>query len=127
MLDYGAMKFENDRDRVDKLEVARTGALALWSVAKSTKNREEIRKAGAIPLLAKLMKTKDVDVIIPTVGILQECASEVVQNLHLFVNSTPKELECSKSTPFKDNKLYNFLLGIISLANLFRRITQKLC
>lgn len=62
------------------LEMARTGATALWSLAKSKKNREFIQKAGAIPFLAKMMKTTDMDVIIPTVGILQECASEVIQD-----------------------------------------------
>ena len=59
------------------LNVPRCGGMALWSLAKSTKNREAIRRAGAIPVLAKLMKTKQVSVVIPTVGILQECASEV--------------------------------------------------
>jgi hypothetical protein len=59
------------------LDVPRFASKALWSLAKSTKNRESIRRAGAIPLLAKLMKTKQVSVVIPTVGILQECAAEV--------------------------------------------------
>ena len=59
------------------LDVARAGAMALWSLANSTKNKDAIRKAGAIPLLAKLMKSKNVDVVIPVVGILQECASQV--------------------------------------------------
>ncbi|CAG7823011.1 unnamed protein product [Allacma fusca] len=57
-------------------DVARSGAMALWSLASSSKNKEAIRKAGAIPLLAKLMKSKNVEVVIPVVGILQECASE---------------------------------------------------
>lgn len=57
-------------------ELARSSALALWSLAKSTKNKEAIRKAGAIPLLSKLMMfCDDVDVVAPVVGILQECAS----------------------------------------------------
>jgi hypothetical protein len=57
-------------------ELARCASLALWSLAKSTKNKEAIRKAGAIPLLSKLMMTDEVDLVIPVVGILQECASE---------------------------------------------------
>jgi len=58
-------------------EVPRCGALALWSLARSTKNKDAIRKAGAIPLLARLLQTRHVAVVIPVVGILHECASEV--------------------------------------------------
>ena len=58
-------------------DVPRCGALALWSLARSTKNKDAIRKAGAIPLIAKLLQTKNVGVVIPVVGILHECASEV--------------------------------------------------
>ncbi|CAL8113505.1 unnamed protein product [Orchesella dallaii] len=57
-------------------DVARCGAMALWSLAKSTKNKGAIRKAGAIPLLAKLVVAVDVSLVVPVVGILQECASD---------------------------------------------------
>ncbi|XP_064019025.1 outer dynein arm-docking complex subunit 2 isoform X1 [Pogoniulus pusillus] len=57
-------------------EMARCGALALWSCSKSTKNKEAIRKAGGIPLLAKWLKCSDADILTPVVGTLQECASE---------------------------------------------------
>ena len=59
------------------VEVARCGALALWSCSKSTKNKEAMRKAGSIPLLARLLKSTHEDMLIPVVGTLQECASEV--------------------------------------------------
>ena len=59
------------------VDVARCGALALWSCSKSTKNKEAMRKAGAIPLLARLLKYTHEDMLIPVVGTLQECASEV--------------------------------------------------
>ena len=59
------------------VEVARCGALALWSCSKSYANKEAIRKAGGIPLLARLLKTSHQDMLIPVVGTLQECASEV--------------------------------------------------
>ena len=59
------------------VEVARCGALALWSCSKSTKNKQAIRKAGGIPLLARLLKSPHEDMLIPVVGTLQECASEV--------------------------------------------------
>ena len=34
-------------------------------------------KTGAVPLLGKLLESDQVDVLIPVVGTLQECASEV--------------------------------------------------
>uniref|UniRef100_A0A4W3H7N5 Outer dynein arm docking complex subunit 2 n=1 Tax=Callorhinchus milii TaxID=7868 RepID=A0A4W3H7N5_CALMI len=58
------------------IEVARCGALALWSCSKSKRNKEAIRKAGGIPLLACLLKSRHENMLIPVVGTLQECASE---------------------------------------------------
>ncbi|KAK1794213.1 hypothetical protein P4O66_011109, partial [Electrophorus voltai] len=58
------------------MEVARCGALALWSCSKSTRNKDAIRKAGAIPLLARLLKVPQTNMLIPVVGTLQECASQ---------------------------------------------------
>ncbi|XP_053876751.1 outer dynein arm-docking complex subunit 2 isoform X1 [Malaclemys terrapin pileata] len=58
------------------IEVARCGALALWSCSKSTKNKEAIRRAGGIPLLARLLKSPHANMLTPVVGTLQECASE---------------------------------------------------
>ncbi|KAK6166600.1 hypothetical protein SNE40_023253 [Patella caerulea] len=63
-------------DTEKDVEVARCGALALWSCSKSKKNKEAMRKAGSIPLLAKLLKSTNEDMLIPVVGTLQECASE---------------------------------------------------
>uniref|UniRef100_A0A3B3XGC6 Armadillo repeat containing 4 n=1 Tax=Poecilia mexicana TaxID=48701 RepID=A0A3B3XGC6_9TELE len=58
------------------LEVARCGASALWSLSKSSKNKEAIRKAGGIPLLGFLLRSPYEDMVIPVVGTLQECASQ---------------------------------------------------
>ncbi|XP_074842388.1 outer dynein arm-docking complex subunit 2 [Carettochelys insculpta] len=58
------------------IEVACCGALALWSCSKSTKNKEAIRRAGGIPLLARLLKSPHANMLTPVVGTLQECASE---------------------------------------------------
>ena len=75
--------------------VARCGALALWSCSKSKKNKEAMQRAGAIPLLAKLLKSTHEDMLIPVVGTLQECASEVTLTnlvfsfcfcLHIFLS-----------------------------------------
>ncbi len=59
------------------IDVARCGAMALWSLSKSQKNKVEMRKAGVIPLLATLLKSPHENMCIPIVGTLQECASEV--------------------------------------------------
>ncbi|MGH0169054.1 UNVERIFIED_CONTAM: hypothetical protein FKN15_055835, partial [Acipenser sinensis] len=63
------------------IEVARCGALALWSCSKSTRNKEAIRKAGGIPLLAQLLKSPHENMLIPVVGTLQECASECAEDI----------------------------------------------
>ncbi|WAR11483.1 ARMC4-like protein [Mya arenaria] len=68
----GQMTTELKKD----VQVARCGAQALWSCSKSKKNKEAMRKAGAIPLLARLLKSTHEDMLIPVVGTLQECASE---------------------------------------------------
>ena len=73
MPDSAALTAEQERD----VEVARCGALALWSCSKSTRNKDAIRRAGGIPLLARLLKSPHEDMLIPVVGTLQECASEV--------------------------------------------------
>jgi hypothetical protein len=71
-------------DASKDIEVARCGAMALWSLSKSEKNKNEMRKAGVIPLLATLLKSPHENMCIPIVGTLQECASEVrIQALSL--------------------------------------------
>uniref|UniRef100_A0A8C7AJ33 Outer dynein arm-docking complex subunit 2 n=1 Tax=Neovison vison TaxID=452646 RepID=A0A8C7AJ33_NEOVI len=86
------------------VEVARCGALALWSCSKSHVNKEAIRKAGGIPLLAGLLKTSHENMLIPVVGTLQECASEenyraaikaerIIENLVKNLNSENEQLQ----------------------------------
>ncbi|XP_077592452.1 outer dynein arm-docking complex subunit 2 isoform X1 [Stigmatopora nigra] len=60
------------------VEVARFGVLALWSCSKSPKNKEAIHKAGAIPLLGRLLKSTQKNMLIPVVGILQNCSDEEI-------------------------------------------------
>ena len=68
------------------VEVARCGALALWSLSKSKKNKHEMRRSGVIPLLASLLKSPHESMCIPVVGTLQECASEVIKTYLMFQN-----------------------------------------
>ncbi|XP_010123000.1 PREDICTED: armadillo repeat-containing protein 4-like, partial [Chlamydotis macqueenii] len=85
-------------------EVARCGALALWSCSKSTKNKAAIRKAGGIPLLARWLKCSEANILTPVVGTLQECASEpsyrlairtegMIENLVKNLSSEHEELQ----------------------------------
>ena len=77
LLDYIPLGNVQSAEQEKDVEVARCGALALWSCSKSTKNKQSMRRAGAIPLLAKLLKSPHEDMLIPVVGTLQECATEV--------------------------------------------------
>lgn len=77
------MTSEVERD----IEVARCGALALWSCSKSKKNKLAMKRAGVIPLLVRLLKSPHENMLIPVVGTLQECASEVsylLLKFHVF-------------------------------------------
>ncbi|KAF1479953.1 Armadillo repeat-containing protein 4, partial [Pygoscelis antarcticus] len=85
-------------------EIARCGALALWSCSKSIKNKEAIHKAGGIPLLARWLKCSHANILTPVVGTLQECASEpsyrlairtegMVENLVKNLSSEHEELQ----------------------------------
>lgn len=91
---------EHERD----VDVARSGALALWSCSKSTRNKQAMRTAGAIPLLARLLKSPHENMLIPVVGTLQECATEpsyrlairtegMVEDLVNNLKSTNQELQ----------------------------------
>merc|ERR1719436_1051634 len=74
LLDLGSDSLEM-ADQV-KINIARCAALALWSCSKSNQTKVSIRKAGAIKLLATLLKSKHENMLIPVVGTLQECASQ---------------------------------------------------
>ena len=77
LLDNVSMSNVSTPEQQMDVEVARCGALALWSCSKSQRNKQAMRQAGAIPLLAKLLKSPHENMLIPVVGTLQECATEV--------------------------------------------------
>ncbi len=54
-----------------QLRVARGCAFALWSLSKSKRNKTAIKKAGGLPLLAKLVKMRQSSILIPVIGTLQ--------------------------------------------------------
>lgn len=80
------------------VDVARSGALALWSCSKSTKNKHAIRRAGAIPMLAKLLKSSHEGMLIPVVGTLQECASELSYRLAIRTEGMVEDLVANLSS-----------------------------
>ncbi len=57
-------------------EVARCGALALWSCTKSSKNRSALVRAGGVPLLAQLLKSQNTPLLVPVVSIIEVCAED---------------------------------------------------
>ncbi|XP_048580373.1 outer dynein arm-docking complex subunit 2 isoform X2 [Nematostella vectensis] len=79
LLNYQDKSWRKQKSQEQKnldLEVARSAALALWSCSTSMRNRTSIFKAGSVPLLARLIRLEREDVLIPVVGLVQECAIE---------------------------------------------------
>ncbi|XP_041825017.1 outer dynein arm-docking complex subunit 2 isoform X2 [Melanotaenia boesemani] len=85
LLDFTPKSDNLSTDLEKDMEVARCGALALWSCSRSTKNKEAIRKAGGIPLLGRLLKSPHENMLIPVVGTLQECASK--ENCRVIIHT----------------------------------------
>ena len=71
LLDCVSLEKAVTPEQQKEVEVARCGALALWSCSKSTENKHAIRRAGAIPLLGRLLKSPHENMLIPVVGTLQ--------------------------------------------------------
>lgn len=63
-----------DRKRV---EVVHGAARAIWSLSQSNKNKEAMRRTGCIKLLARLLQSIHEEIVVFTVGTIQQCASQV--------------------------------------------------
>lgn len=50
---------------------------ALWSMSKSDKNKEAMRRSGIIPVMAKLLTSVHEDVVCSIMGIIVNCATQV--------------------------------------------------
>lgn len=59
------------------LNMAKAGARALWTLSDSKHNMEHMRKCGIVPLMARLLKSVHIEVVIPIMGTIQKCASQV--------------------------------------------------
>jgi len=60
----------------NKANMARCGALALFSCSRSKRNRMTARIAGVMPLLARQLLSTDEEILVPIVGTLKEFARE---------------------------------------------------
>ncbi|KAL0278817.1 UNVERIFIED_CONTAM: hypothetical protein PYX00_000515 [Menopon gallinae] len=85
-------KSELTADERELVEVAQGGARALWSLSKSRRNREVMRKSGLVKLLAKLLKSCHSEVIVPIMGTIQQCASEAAYQLAIQTEGMIGEL-----------------------------------
>lgn len=56
--------------------MTRAGARALFTLADSKHNMEQMRKSGIVPLMAQLLKSCHIDVVIPIMGTVRKCSSE---------------------------------------------------
>jgi hypothetical protein len=66
-----------------QLMEARAAADAILSLCQSKSNRYYLLKSGGILVIAKLMKSRNFNLMLPTVGILQECAAEgIYKTIH---------------------------------------------
>lgn len=64
----------DDRKRI---EVVHGAAKAIWSLSQSNKNKEAMRRTGCIKLLARLLQSVHEEIVVFTVGTIQQCATQV--------------------------------------------------
>lgn len=64
-------------DEQKRVEVVRGCAKAIWSLSRSTRNKEALRRTGCVKLLARLLHSVHEDIIVYTMGTIQQCASQV--------------------------------------------------
>ncbi|CRK87151.1 CLUMA_CG000960, isoform A [Clunio marinus] len=65
----------------EQLDMAVAGARALWSLSESRHNKEIMRISGVVPLMARLLKSTHIDVAVPIMGCVQQCASQGIYQL----------------------------------------------
>lgn len=61
----------------EQMSMATAGARALWSLSESRHNKEIMRRSGVVPLMARLLKSIHIEVVVPTMGCVQQCATQV--------------------------------------------------
>ncbi|XP_059095176.1 outer dynein arm-docking complex subunit 2-like isoform X1 [Tigriopus californicus] len=124
ILDIDLAKLPNDIEHLDDhsipivLQVARGSAFALWSLSKSKRNKLCIKKAGGLPLLARLVKLRQTSILIPVIGTLQECASEKSYCLAMQSEGMIEDLVRNLSNP-------NPKLKMLCASAIFRLAEEK--
>ena len=53
---HGHASHTSQADNAKNVEVARAGALALWSLSRSNRNKHAMQRAGVIPLFGKIIE-----------------------------------------------------------------------
>lgn len=94
----------------EQLNMARAGARALWSLSESRHNKEIMRTSGVVPLMARLLKSIHIDVVVPIMGTIQQCASQgdyqlaiategMIHNIvvHLSSENFDLKMQCSSA------------------------------
>uniref|UniRef100_A0A8D8B3Q8 Armadillo repeat-containing protein 4 n=2 Tax=Culex pipiens TaxID=7175 RepID=A0A8D8B3Q8_CULPI len=81
LLDVPISVLRSQRDQLSEderemLDMARAGARALWSLSESRHNKELMCKGGIVPLMGRLLKSVHIDIVVPTMGTIQQCASQ---------------------------------------------------
>ncbi|CAH1101406.1 unnamed protein product [Psylliodes chrysocephalus] len=77
---------------MDQVHVARAAARALWSVSRSAKNIHEMLKCGVITLLARLIRCDHMDVVVPSVGTISQCAHNPHYQLAIQTEGMVKDI-----------------------------------
>lgn len=95
------------------LDIARAGAKALWSMSASQRNRENMRKYGMVPLIARTLKTIHLDVAVPAIGLLQMCANETSFQLAIQTEKMVDDLIKHLANEDKDLKV-SYALKFVS-------------
>jgi armadillo repeat-containing protein 4 len=94
----------------EMVDIARAGSKALWALSESKHNKEIMRKSGVVPLMAMLLKSVHIDVVVPIMGTIQQCASQTNYQLaittegmiadivtHLTSDNLDLKMQCSSA------------------------------
>ncbi|KAI4462252.1 armadillo repeat-containing protein 4 armc4 [Holotrichia oblita] len=76
----------------EQVDTAKAAVRALWSVSSSKKNIQVMMRSGIIPLLARLLRSVHMDVVIPTVGTIAQCAGDSNYQLAIQTEGMVKDI-----------------------------------
>ncbi|XP_060529218.1 armadillo repeat-containing protein gudu [Cylas formicarius] len=69
-------KEQLSKDEVEQVNIVQAAVKALWSASKSKKNIQVMMKSGSVPLLARLLRSVHMEVVVPTMGTISQCAND---------------------------------------------------